>query len=78
VHPWIARALGLVAFAVGTILTWALLVPLFYGFFWPFGRLFRRGRRDALERAWDRDAPTWWRKHGGPEKKTLADYEKQY
>lgn len=47
---------------VGTILTWLLLAPVFYLFFVPFGLLFRRGARDPLRRAIDRDAPSYWTK----------------
>ena len=48
--------------AFGTILTWVLLVPLFYLFFTPFGLLMRPGSRDRLERRLESDAPTYWKK----------------
>jgi hypothetical protein len=44
----------------GRLLGYALLVPLFYAFFLPFGLLLRRGRRDRLARRFDPDAPTYW------------------
>ena len=42
------------------LLTWALLAPLFYAFFLPFGLLLRRGRRDRLARRFDPGATTYW------------------
>ncbi|MEE8537912.1 MAG: hypothetical protein V3U86_10205 [Acidobacteriota bacterium] len=51
--------------AVGTILTWILLVPLFYLFFTPFGLLMRPGSRDRLERRLESAAPTYWKKKTG-------------
>ncbi len=44
----------------GWLLTWALLAPLFYAFFVPFGLLLRRGRRDRLARHYDAGAATYW------------------
>jgi hypothetical protein len=50
----------------GKILTWLFLVPLFYGFFLPFGRLMRRGRRDRMRRFLDPSAESYWEHHEGP------------
>jgi len=58
-----ARAIGR---RIGRVLTWLLLVPLFYLFFTPFGLLFRRGRRDRLKRYSDGEAPTYWEALEGP------------
>jgi len=44
----------------GLAVTWILMVPLFYLFFLPFGLLFRRGRRDRLQRFFDEDAESYW------------------
>jgi hypothetical protein len=52
--------------ATGRVLTWVLLVPVFYGFFMPFGQLLRRGRRDRLKRRLEPDAATYWEPHEGP------------
>jgi hypothetical protein len=49
----------------GRVLGWVLLVPVFYLFFAPFGRLFRRGRRDRLQRWLERDAASYWERHEG-------------
>jgi hypothetical protein len=49
----------------GTLLGWVLLVPVFYLFFAPFGRVLRRGRRDRLQRRFDPDAPSYWEPHRG-------------
>jgi len=51
--------------AVGVGLSWLLLVPFFYLFFAPFGALFRRGRRDRLQRRYDSGAATYWEPHEG-------------
>jgi hypothetical protein len=50
---------------VGRALTWALMVPLFYGVFLPFGKLFRRGARDRMRRHMEPDAATYWEPHSG-------------
>ena len=50
---------------VGRVLTWMLMVPLFYGVFLPFGVLFRRGSRDRLRRRMQPDAATYWEPHQG-------------
>ena len=46
--------------ATGRALAWLLLVPIFYLFFLPFGRLFRRGRRDRMKRFYDCEASSYW------------------
>jgi hypothetical protein len=63
--------------ATGTLLTWILLVPVFYGFFVPFGRLMRRGRRDRLKRHLEADAETYWEPHAGPTAASTS-HERQY
>jgi hypothetical protein len=45
---------------VGRALTWILMPAVFYGFFFPFGMLFRRGRRDSMKRFYEPDAPSYW------------------
>jgi hypothetical protein len=61
IHRQLNRAVGLMAFLVGTILTWLILVPVFYLVFFPFGLIARRGSRDPLERRRDPAAKTYWR-----------------
>jgi hypothetical protein len=48
---------------VGRAMTWIVMLPIFYLFFLPFGKLLRRGRRDRLHRFFDRDAQTYWEPH---------------
>lgn len=62
----IERAFAALAVRVGQALTWILLPVIFYLFFVPFGLLFRRGRRDAMRRYFDREAPTYWTTRGAP------------
>jgi len=45
---------------IGDLLNWILLPSIFYLFFLPFGKLFRRGRRDALKRFYESDAESYW------------------
>jgi hypothetical protein len=59
-------ALAAAGRATGRALGLLLLVPLFYGFFWPFGRLRRRGRQDRLARFREPDAASYWEPHRGP------------
>ena len=61
----------------GSLLTWLLLVPLFYLFFLPFGKLMRRGRRDRLKRFLDPDTGSYWEPHEGPTAGS-ASHERQF
>jgi hypothetical protein len=54
------QALGRVT---GRALTFVLMSAVFYLVFLPFGLLFRRGRRDAMKRFYDREASTYWEPH---------------
>ena len=63
--------------AVGRVLTWMLMVPLFYGVFLPFGLLFRRGARDRLRRRMQPDAATYWEPHQGSTAAS-ASHTRQY
>ncbi len=70
---------GLEAFGrlVGRLLAVLLLTPVFFLFFVPFGLLFRRGRRDRLERWFDRAAPSYWHcREAVP--RTRESYEKAF
>lgn len=73
----IERLFAALGVATGRLLTWLLLVPLFYLFFAPFGRLLRRGRRDRLRRYLEHDATTYWEPHTGVTAAS-ASYERQY
>jgi hypothetical protein len=70
---------GLAAFGrlVGRVLAVVLLAPVFFLFFLPFRLLLRGGRRDRLERFFDREAPTYWKRRQDPER-TRAFYERQF
>lgn len=56
------RWTALLARGIGTLSTWVLMTAIFCGFFLPFRMIARRGRRDAMKRYFDRDAPTYWEK----------------
>jgi hypothetical protein len=59
----------------GRVMTWVVMVPIFYLFFLPFGKLLRRGRRDRLHRSFDRGAETYWEAHAPMQSSSL---ERQY
>jgi hypothetical protein len=44
-------------------MTWIVMIPIFYLFFLPFGKLLRRGRNDRLRRYYEREAETYWEPH---------------
>ena len=67
------RALGR---AAGLALTWALLAPFFYLCFTAGRVILLLARRDPMQRAIDRAAPTYWRPHPGPP--PLERYSRQY
>jgi hypothetical protein len=46
--------------ALGGGVSWGLLALIFYGFFLPFGLLFRSGRRDSMKRFFEPDASSYW------------------
>jgi hypothetical protein len=48
---------------IGRAMTWIVMVPIFYLFFLPFGKLMRRGQRDRLHRQFDPEAKTYWEPH---------------
>ena len=60
---------------VGHATTWVVMIPIFYLFFLPFGKLLRRGRRDRLRRYYESEAETYWEKHTPMQTSTL---ERQY
>jgi hypothetical protein len=70
---------GLEAFGrlVGRVLAVVLLTPVFFLFFTLFGRLFRTGRRDRLERWFDAAAPSYWHRRDDPPR-SAASYEKAF
>jgi hypothetical protein len=73
----LGRGLARFSHWVGRALAWVLFVPVFFLFFTLFGRLLRSGRRDRLERWFDRRAPSYWKQRPDGER-TLADYRRQF
>lgn len=65
-YAFLERLFGAVARRMGDGLMWALLVPTYYLFFMPFGKVFRRGRNDRLKRILQPDSDTYWEPHEGP------------
>lgn len=76
-YRWVEKAAGLLALAIGMILTWILLTPVYYGFFLPFSLLFRRGDADQMKRRLDAAAPSYWIKRRDPAPGP-APYERQF
>ena len=60
---------------VGRAMTWIVMLPIFYLFFLPFGKLLRRGRRDRLHRFFEPEAETYWEPH---EPIPTSSLERQY
>lgn len=71
------RGLALLGHGIGRLFAIVLLTPVFFLFFVPFGRLLRAGRRDRLERWFDRGAVTYWHRRGDAPR-TKASYEKAF
>lgn len=71
------RALERFGHYLGLILSWLLLVPLFYLFFLPFGLLFRRGSKDPMQRRWSQGSESYWVKRDG-KAPTLDDFRRQF
>lgn len=68
------RAVGRV---IGRGLTWGLLSSIFYGFFLPFGGLFRRGSKDSMKRFYDRETSSYWSTRK-PREPGIDFYKRQY
>lgn len=45
---------------IGVGVTWLTLGLLFFGFFFPFGLLFRRGEKDNMKRFYSPKAESYW------------------
>jgi hypothetical protein len=76
-YPWVDRAVGLLVFVVGRGLTLALLIPIYYLVFAPFGLLFRRGERSKLSRKLDPAATSYWIARD-PTHRDLRAYERPF
>ncbi len=59
---------GLLRFgrAVGVVVTWLVMLPIFGLFFVPFGLLFRRGAKDPMRRGYDTALPSYWKRRDDP------------
>lgn len=70
----IESTLDRLGYAVGVLLSWLLLVPIFVGFFVPCRLLLRRGRRNPILHR--REGSSWVpREHSV---RSAADYERQF
>ena len=56
----LTAALDVFARGVGLVLTYALLVPIYFLIITPFGLLTRHGKSDPLRRTWTAATPTFW------------------
>jgi hypothetical protein len=65
-YAGVKRAFLALGHLTGRALAWLLMPLVFYGFFLPFGRLMRRGRRDRLKRFYEPGAESYWEPHSGP------------
>jgi hypothetical protein len=61
----------------GRVLTLVLMAVIFVLFFLPFGKLFRRGRRDRMRRWLEPEARSYWEPHSGPTASS-SSRERQY
>lgn len=68
--------LGVVAFPIGWLVSHVVLAVLFFGVLTPIGVLFRLLGRDPLERAFEREKPTYW--VDLPEVTDKRDYFRQF
>ena len=57
----IDRMLQKLSGAVGGAVAWLVLMPVFIGFFVPFGLIFRRGEKDPMKRQFAPGATSYWR-----------------
>ena len=76
-YKGLARALDRFAHAVGSAVTWVLMVVLFYVVFLPVGLLLRARHKLAISRHADRRLPTYWTSTEGRER-TPESYRKQF
>ena len=75
----IERAFTALGGWIGKALTWVLLPIVFYVFFVPFGLLFRRGRRDSMQRFFDPAATTYWTQRETRTRRSgSASHERQF
>jgi hypothetical protein len=73
VYSSIEKAIGGLTWLIGSLVTWMLLLPLYYLIFMPTSFLFRRGSRDRLARNFPGKQESYWEKH-----RPAGDIEKSY
>jgi hypothetical protein len=66
IYARIEHVLERFASLVGDVMTWVVMVPVFYLVFFPFGLIARRGRNDLLKRFYERSASTYWTPYRQP------------
>ncbi len=69
-------ALSVLTYPIGVVVSFAVLAVVYFGLFAPLGLFFRLIGRDALHRAREPRAKTYWTK--APPKRDKADYFKTY
>ncbi len=68
------KAVGALAWLLGTLAGWLTLIPLYLLFFLPFGLLFRRGNRDRLARRFPGNQESYWCERDSKK----SSYERQF
>ena len=63
VYAGLQRLFDAMGRALGSAVTWLVMLPLFGLFFVPFRMLLRRGRRDRLRRYFEPEAASYWEPH---------------
>jgi hypothetical protein len=71
--PWMT-----LAFVLGAIVSTVVLTLFFYLAVTPLGLLARCLGRDFLDRKWDAQASTYWRRRERSTPRPPADYERQF
>ena len=61
----------------GVLVSWVVLLPVFFAFFVPFGLMLRRGASDTMKRTLDPSAPSYWQTVGS-EANVLSRQERQF
>jgi hypothetical protein len=69
-------ALVLVSFPIGLVVSFLVLIIIFYGLMTPLNLAFKLMGRDAMNRRVDPSASTYWQPHQAPE--TVNRYFKQF
>jgi len=68
--------MSIVAWPIGTVVSYTMMIILFYVVITPLGLFFRLVGRDALQRRFDPTAPSYWVDHRTPN--SLDRYFRQF